>query len=140
MASPPEAVQFSAGPAQAGCRREIQQNKKESLLLAWFFLGASSSQQGFFYGLLVSAVLAVGSYFALRWAMSRSSYVFLRTLLGGMLVRLIVIGGAMVWAWKFSTIDAFAFTVTVLVSYVVFQIIEVMMAQKQLRSARPAGK
>lgn len=106
-------------------------------------MSLSSTQQGFFYGLLVSAILTVGGYLSLHWAMSRSHNIFLRVLLGGMLARLAIIGGIMVWVWKFSTWDAPVFTVSLLGSYVVFQVIEVVIAQKQVRSrrfARPAGE
>jgi hypothetical protein len=119
------------------------QKKRESLHLTWLLLGLSSIQWGFFYGLFVSAILALGSFYSLRWAMSRSHQIFLKTLLGGMLARLVIIGIAMIWVWKFSTIDALTFTVTLLISYIIFQIIEIVIVQKQFRSkglARPAGK
>jgi hypothetical protein len=90
-------------------------------------------QPGFFYGLLVSAVLAVVSYFSLRWAMSRSHYAFLNMLLGGMTVRLIILGGVTAVVWKFLPEQAFVFTVALLGSYVIFQVIEVVVAQKQLQ-------
>jgi hypothetical protein len=106
-------------------------------------LSISPTQQGLFYGILLSLALAAGSFVALRWAVSRSYGAFLNVLFGGMLARLFIIGGVMVWAWRFSGINALVFTITVLVCYVVFQVVEVFVAQKQVRSARlarPAGK
>jgi hypothetical protein len=121
------------------------QKRRASRALLWAWLPASISptHEGLFYGILVSVALAAGSFFSLRWALSRSYGTFLNVLFGGMLARLLIIGGVMVWAWRFSTINALAFTITVLVSYIVFQIVEVFVAQKQVRSARlvrPAGK
>jgi hypothetical protein len=109
----------------------------------WLPMNISPTHQGLFYGILVIAALAAGSFFALRWASSRSYGTFLNVLFGGMLARLFIIGGVMVWAWRFSEINALAFTITVLVCYLVFQVVEVFVAQKQVRSARlvrPAGK
>jgi hypothetical protein len=106
-------------------------------------LGISPTHEGLFYGILLSAVLAAGSFAALRWSISRSYGTFINVLFGGMLARLLIIGGAMVWAWRFSAINALVFTIAVLVCYVVFQVVEVFVAQKQVRSARlarPAGK
>lgn len=106
-------------------------------------MNISPTHQGLFYGILVIVALASGSFFALRWAISRSYGTFLNVLFGGMLARLFIIGGVMIWAWRFSEINALVFTITVLVGYIVFQVVEVFVAQKQVRSARlvrPAGK
>lgn len=112
----------------------------QCLLSVWLPINVSPTYHGLFYGILVIAALAAGSFIALRWASSRSYGTFLNVLFGGMLARLAIVGGLMVWVWRFSTIDAMAFTVTVLAGYVVFQAVEVFVAQKQVRSARPAGK
>jgi hypothetical protein len=85
------------------------------------------------YGLLVSVALAVASYFSLRWAISRSHHAFVNMLFGGMTARLIILGGVTAVVWKFFPDRALGFTVTLLGSYVIFQIIEVIVAQKQLQ-------
>jgi hypothetical protein len=129
--------------ADSACRVACGQGAVPFQLWAWLPPGISPTHQGLFCGILLSVVLAIGSFVALRWAVSRSYGTFLNVLFGGMLARLFIIGAVMVWAWRFSTINALAFTVTVLVCYVVFQIVEVFVAQKQVRSARlvrPAGK
>jgi peptidoglycan/LPS O-acetylase OafA/YrhL len=118
-------------------------NSSLSLVELSPLLSISPTQEGLFWGILVSIALAVASFFALRWSVARSYGTFLNVLFGGMLARLVVIGGAMVWVWQFSTMNAVAFTIAVLAGYVVFQVIEVFVAQKQVRSARlvrPAGK
>jgi hypothetical protein len=129
--------------ADSGCRVSCKQHAGPFPLWAWLPVSISPTHQGLFYGILLSVALAAGSFVALRWAISRSYGTFLNVLFGGMLARLFIIGGVMVWAWRFSAINALAFTITVLVCYVVFQIVEVFVAQKQVRSARlarPAGK
>jgi hypothetical protein len=140
-AAPQRASASSA--ADSGCRDSREQRAGRPLLWAWLPVSISPTQEGLFYGILLSAALAAASFFSLRWAISRSYGTFMNVLFGGMLARLVVIGGVMVWAWRFSTINALAFTITVLAGYIVFQIVEVFVAQKQVRSerlVRPAGK
>ena len=94
---------------------------------------ASSIQWGFFYGVALSALLAVSGYVALRWARERSHLTFMWVLVGGFLARLAIFGVALVWAWKFSEINAKVFTATLLISYVLFQVIETVVFQRYFK-------
>jgi hypothetical protein len=94
---------------------------------------ASPIQWGFFYALALSALLAAGGYFALRWASHRSQQEFLLVLIGGFMLRLIVFGIALVWVWKFSGFDGKTFTWTLLISYLLFQLIETIAVQRYFK-------
>ncbi|MCI0695472.1 hypothetical protein L0337_26130 [candidate division KSB1 bacterium] len=100
-------------------------------------IAASPIQWGFFYGLAVSALLAMSGYLALRWARNRSPLMFLWVLVGGFIARLAVFGIALVWAWKFSRFDAKVFTWTLLISYLVFQFIETVVFQRYFKRIKP---
>ncbi len=99
-------------------------------------IAASPIQWGFFYGLAVSALLAMSGYLALRWARNRSPLTFLWVLVGGFIARLAVFGIALVWAWKFSRFEAKVFTWTLLISYLVFQFIEAAVFQRYFKQIK----
>jgi len=99
-------------------------------------IAASPIQWGFFYALALSALLAAGGYLALRWAKNRSLQQFLWVLVGGFLVRLLIFGMALIWVWKFSDLDGNAFTWTLLISYVVFQLIETAVFQRHFKRTK----
>lgn len=101
---------------------------------------ASPIQWGFFYALLLSTVLAAGSYMALRWARTRSLQLFLWVLVGGFLGRLVVFGLAMVVVWKFTDLDGKTFTWTLLISYLLFQFIETIILQRYFKQAKSIPK
>jgi hypothetical protein len=103
-------------------------------------IAASPIQWGFFYGLAVSALLALSGYLALRWARNRSPMTFLWVLVGGFIARLAVFGLALVWAWKFSRFDAKVFTWTLLISYLVFQFIETAVFQRYFKKIKSDKK
>ncbi|MGH7449734.1 MAG: hypothetical protein ACRENG_00150 [bacterium] len=99
-------------------------------------IAASQIQWGFFYGLTVSALLAMSGYLALRWARNRSPLTFLWVLIGGFIARLAVFGIALVWVWKFSRFDAKVFTWTLLISYLGFQFIETAVFQRYFKQIK----
>lgn len=103
-------------------------------------IAASPIQWGFFYGLAVSALLAMSGYLALRWARNRAPMTFLWVLVGGFIARLAVFGIALVWAWKFSRFDAKIFTWTLLISYLVFQFIETALFQRYFKQIKSDKK
>jgi hypothetical protein len=96
-------------------------------------VAASPIQWGFFYALAVSVLLAAGGYWALRWARNRSLQLFLWVLVGGFFVRLVIFGIALIWVWKFSSVDGKTFTWTLLLSYLFFQFIETIIFQRYFK-------
>ena len=97
-------------------------------------------QRGVFYGLAVSALLAVSGYLGLRWARNRSQMLFMWVLLGGFMARLMVFGLVLIWVWKFSQLDAKAFTWTLLISYLLFQLIETVIFQRYFKHKKMTSK
>jgi len=96
-------------------------------------IAASPIQWGFFYALALSALLAGGGYWALRWARNRSLQLFIWVLVGGFFARLVIFGIALVWVWKFSSVDGKIFTWTLMLSYLFFQFIETIIFQKYFK-------
>jgi len=128
-------MQFFFSPAMSG--------KVSSLKISLNFIITSAAapiQWGFFYALALSTVLAVGNYLALRWARGRSLQQFLWVLVGGFLGRLVVFGLAMVVVWKFSELDGKTFTWTLLISYLLFQLIETIILQRYFKQVKSIPK
>jgi hypothetical protein len=103
-------------------------------------IAVSSMQWGVFYGLAVSALLAASGYLALRWARNRSQMIFMWVLLGGFMARLMIFGIVLIWVWKFSQLDAKVFTWTLLISYLLFQLIESVIFQRYFKHKKLTSK
>jgi len=103
-------------------------------------IAASPIQWGFFYALALSAVLGMGNYLALRWARTRSLRQFMWVLVGGFLGRLVVFGLALIAVWKFSDLDGKTFTWTLLISYLLFQLIETVFLQRYFKRIKSIPK
>jgi hypothetical protein len=92
------------------------------------------------YALLLSAGLALASFSSLWWAANRSQRIFMVVLFGGLILRLIVVGAAVFWVWRFTQLDGRAFTVVLLGSYFILQIIETTILQKLLKRMKLARR
>ncbi len=92
------------------------------------------------HAFLLSAGLAIISFSSLWWAANKSQKIFMVVLFGGLLLRLLVVGAAVVWVWKFTTLDGKAFTVALLGSYFLFQIAETTILQRLLKRMKLARR
>jgi len=129
-------MQIFSPPAFNGMASSVKISLNFTMTIA-----AAPMQWGFFYALALSTVLAAGNYLALRWARGRSLQMFMWVLVGGFLGRLVIFGLAMVVVWKFSNLDGKTFTWTLLISYLLFQLIETIILQsyfKRIKSAPTA--
>jgi len=95
---------------------------------------------GILYGVLVSAVLAVTAFLSLSWAANKSNKTFQSVLFGGMLLRLIIAGVAVLLVWKFTALDGASFVAGLLGSYFILQVIETVFLQRLLKRARTARR
>ena len=95
-----------------------------------------------FYGfdafIAVAAGAGVGSFVILfafvanSWAFSRSTKDFYRVVLGGMLVRFVLVGAILFVFWKFVEIDFIAFVTSFLGFYLLLHFVEIHYLQKRL--------
>ena len=92
------------------------------------------------YALMLSAGLAAANFLSLWWAANKSQKIFMVVLFGGLLLRLLVVGMAVLWVWKFTALDGRAFTTALLSSYFIFQIAETTILQKLLRRMKLARR
>ncbi len=59
------------------------------------------------------------------WSLDRPQPVFLKTLLGGMVVRMLVVCAALVLLVKFTALSVYGLVFSLFVSYLLFQILEI---------------
>ncbi len=88
---------------------------------------------GVLYGVLVSVLLAGISFLSLSWAANKSHKTFQGVLFGGLLLRLIAAGVAVMWVWKFTALEGTSFVVGLLGSYFILQVIETVFLQRLLK-------
>ncbi|MGH7492434.1 MAG: hypothetical protein ACREOO_08565 [bacterium] len=92
------------------------------------------------YALWLSAGLALVSFSSLWWAANKSQRIFMVVLFGGLILRLLIVGAAVFWVWKFTQLDRKTFTVMLLSSYFIFQIIETTILQRLLKRMKLARR
>jgi hypothetical protein len=92
------------------------------------------------YALLLSAGLAIVNFLSLWWAANKSQRIFMVVLFGGLVLRLLLVGMAVFWVWRFTQLDGKTFTVMLLSSYVIFQIIETTILQRLLKRMKLARR
>lgn len=83
-------------------------------------------------GAALSTANVMAGFFAIEYAFEKSYTVFLRTVLGTMGIRLVLLLGALAVCIVFFGIHAVALTVSVLVFYLIFLILEVLFIQRKV--------
>ncbi len=85
-------------------------------------------------GAMLSTVNVLAGYYAIEYSIDKSYSTFLRTVLGGMGLRMVVLLGIMVVLIKLLGLHAVALTLSLLGFYVVFLALEVLFIQKKVDS------
>jgi hypothetical protein len=79
----------------------------------------------------LSTLNVLAGYFAIAYAFGRSHTTFLTTILGGMGIRMAVVLGALVVLIKVAGMHAMALTVSLLVFYVIYLVLEIVYIQRR---------
>lgn len=104
-----------------------------AVLLAWQW-GSPAIVRGVGYGCLLSLFLITSGYVAIRWAFHRPAKTFYGVVMGGMLLRFIIIGISLVLVRQAEGVHIYGFVGAVMASYILLQIFEVRFIQAELRS------
>jgi hypothetical protein len=133
----------SLAPAPRGSVRFVFQATGLSIVLAivaLFFAwrwGSADLVRGVGYGSLLSLFLITSGYAAIRWAFHRPAKTFYSVVLGGMLIRFLIIGICLVLVRMAENVHIYGFVGAVMASYVVLQVFEIRHIQTELRSRTP---
>lgn len=85
-------------------------------------------------GALLSTVNVLAGYLTIEYSFGKSYTTFLKTVLGGMGVRMALMLGALLFSIKIVGLDAVALAVSLLSMYVVFLAMEIFYLQKKAAS------
>jgi len=83
-------------------------------------------------GAALSTINVIAGYLAIEYSIDKSYTTFLKAVLGGMGIRMAVMLGMLVLLIKGVGMHAVALTTSVLVSYAVYLVIEIVFIQKKL--------
>jgi hypothetical protein len=83
-------------------------------------------------GALLSTVNVLLGFFAIEYAIDKSYTVFLKAVLGGMGIRMLLLLGAMLVLILVFHLHAVAFTVSLLGLYLIYLILEILFIQKKV--------
>jgi hypothetical protein len=83
-------------------------------------------------GAVLSTINVLLGYLAIEYSFQKSYTTFLKAVLGGMGVRMLLILGAMVFLILQYRMNAFALTISMFGFYVIFLVLEVLFIQKKV--------
>ncbi len=87
----------------------------------------------------ISFLVILSAYYLNRWAFRKSHKVFLRALVGGMVARIVLAVGLFFGAWWFLKLPPALFLISLIVYYLIFQVLEARFIQTQM-GAKTAPK
>ncbi len=102
-------------------------------LVLVLFLG-SDKYAAFLFAWSLSFVVIFFGYSANRWAFARSHKIFFSVLLGGMVLRILLIVGIVLLIFFKEWVPILSFLIILTIYYFVFQIAEVVLINNQLKN------
>ncbi len=81
----------------------------------------------------ISFTVILSAFYLNRWAFQKSSKVLFRTLIGGMVVRIVLVMGLILAAWWFLQLSPVLLLISLIGYYLIFQILEAKFLQKHMR-------
>ncbi len=80
----------------------------------------------------ISFLVILSAFYLNQWAFRKSNKVFFRALVGGMVVRIVVVVGLIFAVWWFLKLSPVLFLATLIGYYLIFQIMEAKFLQKEM--------
>ncbi len=107
-----------------------------TFLVIWLPLSLWKGQQFLvtpFISCLMSLFVILLAYYLNRWAFQKSNKVFFRVLVGGMVARIVIVVALIFLVWWLFQLSPTLFLISLIAYYLIFQIMEAMFLQKQMR-------
>jgi len=90
----------------------------------------------FVLGYLISSFIFILGFIAINWAFKRSLKTFMGVVLGGMFIRLLLIGGTLFLLIQFTNIHIFSFVLSFFVFYIISQFYEIRFIHSKLSKGK----
>lgn len=95
--------------------------------------GSGEAAIAMLIGAGLSTINALAGYASLAYGLDRGDDTFLKVVLGGMGIRMVLMLGSLVVLIKFAGLPVIPLTIALLVSYVLYLILEIRYVQKRFR-------
>lgn len=107
-------------------------------LIPLHLIGDARLIGGVVLGYLVSLVNILLAFFSIKWAFRRSTRTFFSVVVGGMVVRFVILVLALFLVHAFTDIPLTAFAVSLIGFYLTLQVFEIRYIQNELNSGKAA--
>ena len=95
--------------------------------------------EGVFSGVALAAANGIAAWVTIRVSWGQSSDFFIKAFLGGMMLRLFSVGLIAVLLFKFTAISKGSFTAAFCVTFVIFQVAEIIMIVRRRTAEQQGG-
>lgn len=85
-------------------------------------------------GAILSTANIIAGYFSIEYAFNKSMTRFLKTILGGMGIRMLVLLLAMLFVIQVIKLHVLAFTISLFIYYVIFLVLEIFYIDQKVRA------
>ena len=87
-------------------------------------------------GAAVAGLNGLGAWWTIHWTFDRSFQTFLKVFMGGVLLRLALVGvGTFLLLW-YTSIHKMAYTGALIVTFIIFQIVEIVFLLKRIKKEK----
>ncbi len=95
--------------------------------------------EGLIAGVAVAAGNGLAAWWLIQWSMGRSHQTFIAAVLGGMAVRLALVGAVSLALLKLTAIHRGAYVGSLIGAFVLFQILEIALLVRRAKQQPPQG-
>ena len=88
----------------------------------------------------ISFAVILSAFYLNKWAFKKSSKTLFRALIGGMVIRIVVVVGLIFVAWWFLKLPPVLFLTSLIVYYLIFQVLEARFIQTKMAAKTAAKK
>jgi hypothetical protein len=96
--------------------------------------------EGVIAGVAVAAANGLAAWILINWAFEKDNQVFVLAVLGGTGVRLALVGAVSVGVFKFTQLSAGAYLGGLVVSFLVFQVLEIALLLRRRAGKKTGGR
>ena len=92
--------------------------------------------EGIVAGAALAALNGLGAWWTIHWTFDKSFQTFLKVFMGGVLLRLALVGlGTFLLLW-YTSIHKMAYTGALIITFIIFQIVEIVFLLKRIKKEK----
>lgn len=92
--------------------------------------------EGIIAGAALAGLNGLGAWWTIHWTFDKSFQTFLKVFMGGVLLRLALVGlGTFLLLW-YTSIHKMAYTGALIITFIIFQIVEIVFLLKRIKKEK----